>query len=440
MSKRDLGNSLFAYSLKHAMRGLRRNPLFTVLMELSLGFGVALWTVGHTGVEAHYDTQLSRPETLYHVELTREMIVEVPRGRNSEFWDRINAILLTYRDALALADATGRPHTISYSTPVVVTANEPESVWVRFTTGALFSMFERTFIAGEAWSAEADSDALPQCVLAKSYAKRVFGDAASAVGKTLGLGDERFVVTGVVEDDRKVRRLYDFTAYPDHDSVFVPLRNLERLRARPTNYYPWHAETGRFSDITHGEMAFLHVFVQLPDAAAKRAYEEFLTDYIAADRATSREPRLSYATVRSLASWTDMLIASPYLLFQLFALLGFITCIFNLARLLMAKFWSRADEVAIRRALGATRRTIFLQHLLEAELVAVGGTVLGLALAAAGLLLVNNVISTRPVDFALDFQRAMLAAASACIAGALAGIYPALRICNVPPAAALRRQ
>ena len=433
-----MSDSAFAYHIKHAIRGLRRNPLFTVLMELSLGFGVALWTVGRTGVDAHYT---DGGAGIYHVELTRETIVEHPKDTEEPFWGRIGSYMITYRDALAFADATGRAHAISFSTPVVAAVQgKADSTWVRFTTTYLFSMFDRRFVAGEAWSALADANGDAVCVITDTYAKQAFGNVKDAVGKSVMFDEAPYVIVGVVSDDRTVRRVYDFTAYPDRDSVFVPLRTLPRMRARPTSYFPWHAETGRFDDILRGETGFLHVFVALPNENEKRAYEAFLTEYIAADRATRREPRLSYATLRGVGAWTMLLVASPYELFELFALLGFITCIFNLARLLMAKFWSRADEVAIRRALGATRWTIFWQHLLEAELVAVGGTVLGLALAAAGLALINNVITTRPVDFALDGQRALLAALSACLAGALAGIYPAIRICNVPPAAAVRRQ
>jgi putative ABC transport system permease protein len=107
---------------------------------------------------------------------------------------------------------------------------------------------------------------------------------------------------------------------------------------------------------------------------------------------------------------------------------------------LIAKFSARADEVASRRALGAPRRAIFFQHLLEAELVSCGGAVLGLLLALGGISMLNTLIIERPVDFSLDTRRVLLATSSAVLAGLVAGLYPAWRICNTQPATVLRRQ
>ena len=163
----------FAYHFKSAMRGLRRNPLFTVLMELSLGFGVALFTVGHTGIDAHYSIGVMQPGAVYHVEMTREMIADNQGKGRSAFWDNIGTLLVTYHDALAIADATRRPHTISFSAQVVAKADasaKAQSEWVSFTTAPLFDMFSRRFVAGQTWSAEADTSGAAVAVVTETYA------------------------------------------------------------------------------------------------------------------------------------------------------------------------------------------------------------------------------------------------------------------------------
>jgi putative ABC transport system permease protein len=65
---------------------------------------------------------------------------------------------------------------------------------------------------------------------------------------------------------------------------------------------------------------------------------------------------------------------------------GFLAvCLVNAVGLMLARFSSRAGEFAIRRALGASRRAIFLQCLTETAVVGVLGGVAGLALTALGL-------------------------------------------------------
>ncbi|WP_163594299.1 ABC transporter permease, partial [Klebsiella pneumoniae] len=65
-------------------------------------------------------------------------------------------------------------------------------------------------------------------------------------------------------------------------------------------------------------------------------------------------------------------------------------CVVNMVGLLLAKTMRRAGEIGVRRALGATRRAIFAQFIVEAGLLGLAGALLGLALAAGGLWLVRH--------------------------------------------------
>ncbi len=435
---------MVGYHLRHAARSLARNPMFTFVMELSLGLGVALWTVARTAVDSQASIAVANYENIYLVEMHRDVVVRVPtEGHDPErFWDHVSSFLLTHRDASAITSLSERPHTISFFSPMLVgkPGASPANLRVRFTTGALFSMFERTFTAGAPWSDTEEADAAPVCVLSHELAEKWFGGSAHAIGSSVRVSGHDFRVTGVILDDRAERKLYDFTAFPETDGVYVPLETMRVLGARPLTYYTWGGPTGRFDDFIDGETAYLQTFVELPTRAARAAYEEKVAGYIAAERETNRSPKLAYGGLRPLERWSSMLTATPFKLFQLFGAIAFVACIFNLVRLLVAKFSARAGEVAIRRALGAPRITIFMQHLMEAELVSCGGAVLGLILAAAGIAFLNAVIPDRPVDFSLDVSRALVAASSAVVAGLVAGVYPAWRICNVQPATVLRRQ
>src|SRR3546814_3410063 len=71
---------------------------------------------------------------------------------------------------------------------------------------------------------------------------------------------------------------------------------------------------------------------------------------------------------------------------QVWLAFGFLlVCLLNTVGLLLAKFLRRSGEVGVRRALGASRREIFMQCLVEAGVVGMAGGIVGLALAWLGL-------------------------------------------------------
>ena len=61
-------------------------------------------------------------------------------------------------------------------------------------------------------------------------------------------------------------------------------------------------------------------------------------------------------------------------------------CLLNMIGLLLAKFLGAAPLVGLRRALGASKATIFRQHLVEVGVIGLGGGLIGIGVAALGLL------------------------------------------------------
>jgi putative ABC transport system permease protein len=115
-------------------------------------------------------------------------------------------------------------------------------------------------------------------------------------------------------------------------------------------------------------------------------------------------------------------------------------CLLNMIGLLLAKFLGAAPTVGLRRALGATRGTIFSQHLVEVAVIGVAGGVLGIGLAALGLIGVRHVYDNYEALTRLDFTMALAALVIAIASGVLAGLYPTLRVCRVQPAQYLKTQ
>ncbi len=142
----------------------------------------------------------------------------------------------------------------------------------------------------------------------------------------------------------------------------------------------------------------------------------------------------------SLMQWLDLNGVVPgdvklqtWLAFAFLAI-----CLFNTVGLLLAKFLRRGGEIGVRRALGASKRAIFAQCLVEAGLIGLLGGVGGWLLTLIGLWLVR----AQPVAYAdlahLDAGMFALTFTLSVAVSLLAGALPALRASRIPPALQLK--
>jgi predicted permease len=114
----------------------------------------------------------------------------------------------------------------------------------------------------------------------------------------------------------------------------------------------------------------------------------------------------------------------------------------NVANLLLARAATRTKEVAIRTALGASRRRIVVQHLLESAVLAVAGGVLGVLIAYGGVRFFDvataNIIEAFWIDFRVDRTVLLFATSLVGVAALFAGVLPALRASAAPSSAVLK--
>jgi putative ABC transport system permease protein len=119
-------------------------------------------------------------------------------------------------------------------------------------------------------------------------------------------------------------------------------------------------------------------------------------------------------------------------------------CLVNTVGLLLAKFLNAAPSAGVRRALGASRRDIFWQHLTESGLVALAGGMAGGLLGWCGVWAMRawyQRFLDAPLNFIpFDATNFVIVIGIAVVAGILAGLYPAWRIGHAAPASYLKVQ
>jgi putative ABC transport system permease protein len=305
-------------------------------------------------------------------------------------------------------------------------------------------MFDVPFARGGPWSAADDAARARVAVISKELAEKLF-EGGNAVGQSLRFDQHELAIVGVLDRWRPTPHFYDLfiAQYGQAEQVFVPFSTSRDLDLeRSGNIDCWGQQTPGAAAGLDTPCAWVQFWVQLDNREAARAYRDFLISYSEEQQRAgrfTRPPNVRLRTVMELLDFRQVVPSDVRL--QAWLAFGFLAvCLLNTVGLLLAKFLRRSREIGVRRALGASRRAIFTQFLVEAGSVGLVGGVFGLGLAWLGLWAVRQ----QPVDYAslAEIDGAMLAATFALAVGSalLAGVLPAWRAGQIAPALQLKSQ
>lgn len=439
---------MFGYYLNLALRSFRRNKVLTALMVLAiaLGIGASMTTLTVFYVLSGDPIPHKSERLFYPMMEPRSMTGHVP-GEDP-------ASQLTRYDAEALLrDARGKRQAVMTGGSVILQPQQrgldPMNLDARYTSADFFPMFDVPFIHGRAWTGEDDARRARVAVLAKSLNDKLFGGADS-VGREVVVDGRALRVVGVVDDWRPTPRFYDVTTqtYGGYEQLFLPFSTSRDLKLGSNgNMDCWDAPDGAEDDPegntgVNAPCAWLQYWVELDSPEQADDYLAYLRNYSEQQRAAGRFQRPTNVRLYDVMGWLDFMRVVPGdVRLQMWLAFGFLAvCLLNTVGLLLAKFLRRSSEIGVRRALGASRRAIFAQCLVEAGTVGLAGGVLGLVLALFGLWAVRQQ-PTGYAEFAsLDPAMLVTTFVLAVAASVLAGLLPAWRAMQVAPAIQLKSQ
>jgi putative ABC transport system permease protein len=430
---------MFAYYLQLGLRSLRRNPALTALMMMAVGFGVAASMTTYAVFRAVSGNPIpDRSSQLFTPQIDNWGPQQNDKGEPPEALD--------YVDAMALMRAhEAKRQTLLYMIQMSVMPGGnhdlPLSASGYAVYGDFFPMFDVPFQYGGGWSAQDDEARSSEIVISDQLNQKLF-DGVDSVGRTINLNGHDYRVVGVTRQWDPKPRFFDLFStggFADASDFYMPFTRALDLRMRPggRNSCRGKLTFTTWEGYLQSNCVWITPWVELDSAADVAHYRHFLESYAADQQRAGRFAWAPNVRLRDVMQWLDHEhVVPPESRISLLVSLGFFAiCLINTIGLLLAKFLRRAAEIGVRRALGASRREIYAQYLIEAATVGLAGGVLGLLLTALGVSGVGVLFSPQIAKLArLDFSLVGLTLLVAIIATVLAAFYPAWRAARVQPA------
>jgi predicted permease len=389
-----------------AVRALARSPGFTVVAVVTLAVGIGANTAIFSVVDGVLVRALPYPDP--------DRLVEIDHLR-LDSGEEMTVSPGNYYDWAAAAESFEALAAYDWVSTTLTGAGPARQVQGVQTAGSLFDVLDVPAARGRTYTAAADTPAGEAiAVLSSAFARELFGDD-DPLGRTITLDGESFAVIGVMPSG---------FGFPDPTASFwAPARWGEEFRSNRTEYFM--RSIGRLA----------------PGTTVAAAREELRTIM---ERLRAEYPEANGQLTATVTPLKDEIVADARgLLGILMGAVGavlLVACV-NISNLMLVRTNDRRREVAMRKALGASRWQVLRHVGTEGLALGLVGGLLGLAL---GAVLLDALLALFPGDLPraesirIDGRVFVFTLTTSLLATLLATLVPALQAASGAPADRLR--
>lgn len=438
------------YAFELGLRGIRRHPRTTALAVLLLALGLAAVMSMLTLLAMLSSSPLPGVSDRLHqawvdsrLAPTSREALEPDEDAPPFLWKLADAEAL-----MALQPDIRQAALVS----TLLTLSAPGDARNHSTTavlaqGPMPSMFGVPLERGRFWTDAEERDAIPVAVVTADVAHALFG-REDALDREVRIGSSLFRIIGISGDWAPQPRFHFLAPGQSAwggkpESVFLPLMAALDAGVAPLSSRDCDDKGPggvAFDTIDLEACRWLALWAELPDQAAVARYSLALAAYAQARHESGVFERPPASRLDGVGEWLaanqvipDSVRLNLWLAGSLLAL-----CMVNVAGVLAARFLRRSAELGVRRVLGAPRRSVVVQCLVEAGAIGLLGGLLALPLTLFGLWMIR-MQDHGYTDLAhFDPRLFALLCALSVLTGILVGLVPAIRAARIEPVLQVR--
>ncbi|MEM3112692.1 MAG: ABC transporter permease [Candidatus Anstonellales archaeon] len=386
-----------------------RTGLATLGIVIGIGSVIALVSLGQSSQKA---------VTAQIQSLGSNLLTVIPGAQSTGFVRGAagGATTLSYEDAKAL-QTSPQITTVKNVSPElsrraqVTTGKKNTNTQILGVTPS-YSQVRKVSLASGSFISDRDVESMTKvAVLGSQVVSDLFGEGANPVGQSIRINNISFRVIGVAESRGG-------TGFQNQDDmVFVPLTTAQK-QLFGADY-----------------LTSISIEAQSEDVMTQ-AQDEI--GYFLLSRHKLRDPASADFTI---FSQNDILDAASSVTSTFTTLLSGIAAIsllvggIGIMNIMLVTVTERTREIGLRKALGAKKKIIITQFLIESIILTFAGGVIGMVLGIAASYVISNIIN---LPFALSLNSVLLAMGVSGAIGVSFGWYPAQKAANLQPIEALR--
>ncbi|HVW97256.1 MAG TPA: FtsX-like permease family protein [Mucilaginibacter sp.] len=304
--------------------------------------------------------------------------------------------------------------------------NKKIAVNYKYTNADFWDVLEYNFIEGKPFNKQQIDNEDKVAVISEDMKKEYFGeDVGSVVGKYIEADNVKYRVTGVIKS-------VPVTSYMLYSDIYLPY-TVAKDKGYKTNknyggYYYGILLAKSKSDVQKMHEEYEQMVSRLPVEDKKNFTNVYshANSYIKAYVDTGDEKR----------SGTFIVITA----ISIFALILMILPTLNLVNINITRIMERSSEIGVRKAFGASSRTLVYQFIVENIILTLLGGILGVVLSFIALQILNNAHLIANLELTINFTVLFIGLLVCLFFGLLSGVYPAWRMSKLNVVTALKAQ
>ncbi|MCL2708489.1 MAG: ABC transporter permease [Defluviitaleaceae bacterium] len=356
--------------------------------------------------------------------------ITIQRARMQLSIGGLGAKSLTKDDALAMAELLDNVRSVAVSTSTssdIVYGAASRTVSVQGVNETYAEVTNLTMYSGEFFTDEDGEYRNRVAVLGYNLAASLFGDyPEDAVGENVYIKGARFTVVGVLDRIGGSGGVTGTGGSSGDDSAFIPYDVALKYTSGSVG------TRGAMITMSSGGQTVFYALAN--NIGSVRAAIREINDYI--DETIG--PNSGYSVTDIGSTLNSAMEAANTMSSLLMAVAAIVLAVsgIGIMNVLMVAVKERTREIGILKSIGAARRVILLEFLLEAVFISVFGGLLGVALSYYA----PAVLAYSSIDYLASFDGIMLGLCFSVITGIIFGYYPASRASRLKPIDALNAE